>query len=94
MTAWVRERTPSLRRITVTWAFTVGFADAELVGDLLVLVALHHQRQHAPLLRRELGGALGEGIAGSAACGGARISPSSTARTVAAISSSEADLST
>ena len=24
MTAWVRERTPSLRRITVTWAFTVG----------------------------------------------------------------------
>ena len=24
MTAWVRERTPSLRRITVTWAFTVA----------------------------------------------------------------------
>ena len=43
-----------------------GLADAELVGDLLVLVALDHQRQHAPLLRRELGGALGEGI--GAAC--------------------------
>ena len=39
-------------------------ADAELVGDLLVLVAVHHERQHAPLLRREQGGALGEGIAG------------------------------
>ena len=37
-------------------------ADAELVRDLLVLVALHHQRQHAPLLRRELRCALGEGI--------------------------------
>ena len=42
-----------------------GFTDAELVRDLLVLVALHHQRQHTPLLRRELGGALGEGLAGA-----------------------------
>jgi len=36
-----------------------GFADAELVGDLLVLVAVHHQGQHTPLLWREMGGALG-----------------------------------
>ena len=39
-------------------------ADAELVGDLLVLVALDHEREHTPLLRRQLCGALGKGIGG------------------------------
>ena len=64
MTAWVRERTPELAQDHRDVRLHGGFADAQLVGDLLVLVALDHQREHAPLLRRELGGALGEGIGG------------------------------
>ena len=53
ITACVRDVTLSLRKISETWALTVGLLNLQFVRDLLIEKALAQHPKDAQLLRRQ-----------------------------------------